>query len=229
MFKLVRGEFMAKKKMSIGILGLGKYGMALAEALVSNGKEVACLDRDENKVKKALEYTDFAYVTEELSTANLLEMGFDQCETIVICIGEHMDSAIFATINALALKNVKVITMSNTDEMGRVLEKLGAEVVYPYKDSVEKLAKKLSSTNVLDFIALSDNIEICEVKIPKAYLNKAIRDTDIRLKYGLNIIAIRHDAENIELRIDPEYVLKDSDTLIVLGESKFLRKFESRQ
>lgn len=220
---------MAKKKMSIGILGLGKYGMALAEALVSNGKEVACLDRDENKVKKALEYTDFAYVTEELSTANLLEMGFDQCETIVICIGEHMDSAIFATINALALKNVKVITMSNTDEMGRVLEKLGAEVVYPYKDSVEKLAKKLSSTNVLDFIALSDNIEICEVKIPKAYLNKAIRDTDIRLKYGLNIIAIRHDAENIELRIDPEYVLKDSDTLIVLGESKFLRKFESRQ
>ncbi len=220
---------MAKKKMSIGILGLGKYGLALVESLVSNGKEVACLDRDENKVKKALEYTDFAYVTEELSTANLLEMGFDQCETIVICIGEHMDSAIFATINALALKNVKVITMSNTDEMGRVLEKLGAEVVYPYKDSVEKLAKKLSSTNVLDFIALSDNIEICEVKIPKAYLNKAIRDTDIRLKYGLNIIAIRHDAENIELRIDPEYVLKDSDTLIVLGESKFLRKFESRQ
>lgn len=220
---------MAKKKMSIGILGLGKYGMALVEALVSNGKEVACLDRDENKVKKALEYTDFAYVTEELSTANLLEMGFDQCETIVICIGEHMDSAIFATINALALKNVKVITMSNTDEMGRVLEKLGAEVVYPYKDSVEKLAKKLSSTNVLDFIALSDNIEICEVKIPKAYLNKAIRDTDIRLKYGLNIIAIRHSAENIDLRIDPEYVLKESDTLIVLGESKFLRKFESKQ
>ncbi len=220
---------MAKKKMSIGILGLGKYGMALVEALVSNDKEVACLDRDENKVKKALEYTDFAYVTEELSTANLLEMGFDQCETIVICIGEHMDSAIFATINALALKNVKVITMSNTDEMGRVLEKLGAEVVYPYKDSVEKLAKKLSSTNVLDFIALSDNIEICEVKIPKAYLNKAIRDTDIRLKYGLNIIAIRHSAENIDLRIDPEYVLKESDTLIVLGESKFLRKFESKQ
>lgn len=215
--------------MSIGILGLGKYGMALVEALVSNDKEVACLDRDENKVKKALEYTDFAYVTEELSTANLLEMGFDQCETIVICIGEHMDSAIFATINALALKNVKVITMSNTDEMGRVLEKLGAEVVYPYKDSVEKLAKKLSSTNVLDFIALSDNIEICEVKIPKAYLNKAIRDTDIRLKYGLNIIAIRHSAENIDLRIDPEYVLKESDTLIVLGESKFLRKFESKQ
>lgn len=219
---------MAKKKISIGIVGLGKYGMALAEALVKAGKEVVCVDKDEAKVKKALEFTDFAYVSEDLSTSTFEDMGFQACSTIVVCIGEHMDTAIFATLSALSLKTVKVISMSNTDDLGLVLEKLGAEVVYPYKDSVDRLTKRLVSGNILDFISLNDELEICEVKVPKSYLNNAIRDTNIRQKFGLNIIAIKND-NKIIARIEPEYVLKEGDTLIVLGEKVNIRKFEARR
>ena len=138
-----------------------------------------------------------------------------------------MDTAIFATLNALSLGVNKVIAMSNTEEMGLVLEKLGAEVIYPYKDSADRLAKRILSNNVLDFISLNDEVEICEVKIPKSYIGTSIKDTDIRKKYGINIIAIEQD-DKIITRIEPDYILKDTDTLVVLGEKKFLRKFEGK-
>ena len=132
---------MAKKSSSIGIIGLGKFGMCLANELVLSGKEIVCIDKD-------------AFVCEEITKANLEETGFKECSAIVICIGEHMDTAIFATLNALSLGANKVIAMSNTEEMGLVLEKLGAEVIYPYKDSADRLAKRILSNNVLDLMKL---------------------------------------------------------------------------
>ncbi len=218
----------SSKNETIGIIGLGKFGMCLANELVHFGKEIICIDKDELKVQNALDFCQYAFVSEDLSTKTLEETGFKECDTIVVCIGEHMDTAIFATLNALNLGVKKVIAMSNTEEMGLVLEKLGAEVIYPYKDSADRLAKRILSNNVMDFISLNDEIEISEVKIPKEYIGKAIIDTDIRKKYGLNIIAIEQ-GDKIETRIDPQYVLKETDMLVVLGEKTFLRKFESKR
>ncbi len=219
---------MKNKKATIGIIGLGKFGMCLALELVQSGKNIVCIDKEEIKVKKALEFCDYAFVSEDLSKNTLEETGFKECETIVVCIGEHMDTAIFATLNALALGVNKVIAMSNTEEQGLVLEKLGAEVIYPYKDSSDKLAKRILSNNVLDFISLNDEVEILEVKVPNKYIGKSILDTNIRQNYGLNIIALeRADVDKIETRIDPKYIFKEGDCIVVIGEKKSLRKFES--
>ena len=162
---------MATKKGTIGIVGLGKFGMQLAEELVENGRKIVCIDKDEKKVKKALELTDYAFVSEDLSKETFEETGFKQCETIVICIGEHLDTAILATLNALSLGVKKVVAMSVTDETGQILEKLGAEVIYPFKDSADHLAKKILTHNILDFISLNDEIEIAEIKVPKRSKN----------------------------------------------------------
>lgn len=218
---------MAKKKQTVGIIGLGKFGMCLANELVQNGKNIVCIDKDESKVKKVLEICDYAFVSEDLSKSTLEETGFKECDVIVTCIGEHMDTAIFATLNALSLGVSKVIALSNTDEQGLVLEKLGAEVIYPYKDSADRLAKRILSNNVVDFIALNDEIEICEVKIPKKYIGIPIKDTDIRKKYGINIIAIETGGK-ITTLIEPTYILTEDDALVVLGEKKNLRKFENK-
>lgn len=218
---------MAKKKQTIGIIGLGKFGMCLAEELVANGKNIVCIDKDESKVKKAYEICDYAFVSSDLSKDTLEDTGFKECDVIVICIGEHLDTAIFATINALSLGVNKVIALSNTDEQGMVLEKLGAEVIYPYRDSADRLAKRILSNNLVDFIALNEEIEICEVKLPKKYIGISIKDCDMRKKYGINIIAIKKD-EEINTFIDPNYILCKDDTLVVLGIKKNLRKFEQK-
>ena len=214
---------MGKKKQTVGIIGLGKFGMYLANELVENGKNIVCIDKDEAKVKKVLEICDYAFVSEDLSKRTLEDTGFKECDVIVTCIGEHLDTAIFATINALSLGVSRVIALSNTDEQGLVLEKLGAEVIYPYRDSADRLAKRILSNNIVDIIALNEEIEICEVKIPKKYIGMAIKDTDIRKKYGLNIIAIEQN-DVINTNFEPEYVLNKEDSLVVLGEKKNLRK-----
>jgi len=214
-----------KNKEAIGIVGLGKFGMDLAKRLYLAGKSIICIDKEENKVKKASEFSDYVYVGEDLSKKTFEDIGFGECETIVICIGEHMDTAIFATLNALSLGVEKVFAIATSQDQGLVLEKLGAQVIYPYEDSSEKLAKRILSNNVLDFISLSDDIEIIEVKIPQKYVNVSVLESKIRQEYGINIIALETD-DKIETRIDPSYIFKEGDCIVIIGEIKSLRKFE---
>ncbi len=216
-----------KNKGCIGIIGLGKFGYSLVGQLKGSGKSVICIDKDENKVKKVLDIVDAAFVCEEISLKTLEDLGFKECDTIVVCIGEHLDVAIFATLNSLNLGVNNVIAISNTQEQGIVLEKLGAEVVYPYKDSADRLAKKILNNNFLDFISLSDDVEIIQVKIPKSYIGKSILEIDIRKKYGINIIAIETNGRIIT-RIEPTYKLTEQDALVVIGEKDQILKFEKK-
>lgn len=219
---------MKSKTGSIGIIGLGKFGMYLANELIKANREIICVDKDDLKVQKALDFCQYAFVSEDLSTKTLQELGFKECDIIVVCIGEHMDTAIFATLNALNLGVRKVIAMSNTEEQGVVLEKLGAEVIYPYKDSSDKLAKKILTNDVMEFISLNDEIEITEVKIPKSLINKTVLESNIRQKFFLNIIAIEQK-DKIITNINPHYVLQEDDKLVVIGQKKDVRKFEIKR
>ena len=216
---------MNSNKGTIGIIGLGKYGLYLAEELAKQGKSLLCIDKNESKVKKVSNICETCFVCEDLSQKSLEEMGFKECETIIVCISEQLDVAILATLNCINLNINKVIALSNSEEQGFVLEKLGAEVIYPYKDSVNYLVKKISNNNFLDFIALSDTVEILEIKVPRAYVGKKIVDTEIRQKFGLNIIAI--DKKNqIITSIDPNYVFEKDDAIVVIGSKDDLIKFQ---
>ena len=213
------------KKSTIGIIGLGRFGMSLAIELSSKGKNVICLDKDEKKVKEVLNYTDYAYVSEDLSKETLEELGFKECDTIVVCIGEKSDISILTTLNAISLGVDKVIAKAGNEDQGKVLERLGAEVVYPDKDSADRLAKKILSHNIMDFISLNENIEIVEIAIPKRYIGVKLLDSDIRKKYNLNIVAIERD-DNIDINISPNHVFKENDAIVVVGNTNNIAEFE---
>lgn len=212
-------------KASIGIIGLGRFGMSLAIELASKGKSVICIDKEEKKVKEVLNYTDYAYVSEDLTKETLEELGFKECDTVVVCIGEKIDVSILTTLNVISLGVKKVIAKAGSEEQGRVLERLGAEVIYPDKDSADRLAKRILSHNILDFISLSENIEIVEINIPKRYVGVKLQDSDIRKKYNLNIVAIEKDDE-IDINISPSYVFKDTDAIVVIGNTDNIAEFE---
>ncbi len=212
-------------KGSIGIIGLGKFGLYLANELSKTGKSLICIDKDENKVKKVLDFVDAAFVSEDLSIKTLEETGFKECDTIIITISEHLDVAIFATLNCINLNVNKVIALSNSEEQGIVLEKLGAEVIYPYKDSVNYLVKKISNNNFLDFIALSDDVEIVQIKIPRSFVGKSLIESDIRHAYELNVIAIEKN-KNIITNINPNYIFEKDDAIVVIGQKDALTKFQ---
>ena len=122
-----------KKQMAAtyGVIGLGRFGTALATTLAKAGKEVIVIDRVEGKVKEMRQYTDYAFVVDELTETALRETGIQNCDVVIVCIGEKVDVSILTTMSVLGMGVPRVISKAISQEQGAVLRRLGAEVVYP--------------------------------------------------------------------------------------------------
>ena len=202
-----------KRGTAYGVIGLGRFGTALAIALSQAGKEVIAVDRSEEKIKNIRRYTDYAFVAENLG------------DVAIMCIGEKVDVSILTTMSALELGVPHVIAKATSEEQGAVLKKLGAEVVYPERDMALRLGKKLISDNFLDFVSLSNNIEIRQIPVGKNLIGKSVQESEIRRKYQLNIIALENNSEtNIEIM--PDYRFKHNDIIVVIGKTENMDKFE---
>ncbi len=210
---------------SFGIIGLGRFGMALAVTLANAGKEVIVIDKDEAKVKEMRQYTDYAFVSDNLSMETLKEIGIQNCDVVVVCIGEKIDVSILTTMCVIELGVPRVISKALSNEQGAVLRKLGAEVVYPEKDMALRLGKKLVSNNFLEYISLDNSVEIRQIKIPDKYAGQTIEEIGIRKKYGLNIIAIEN-GNNTTIEVTPDYRLKYEDIIVVIGKVHNIDNFE---
>lgn len=220
---------MAKKRKKsdklYAIVGLGRFGFALAEELAAKGCDVMVIDRDRNMVDAASDFTDNAFVIDELTRENLEETGIAEADVAVICIGDKIDVSILTTLTVIRLGVPKVIAKATSREQGEVLEMLGAEVVYPERDMALRLAGKLISPNILEYISLSDKIDIMEIKLSEKVEGKTVLDLNLRSRYGLNIIARRH-GETISTDILPGMILHASDSITVIGKTASIRKFE---
>ena len=208
-----------------GVIGLGRFGTALAIALAQAGKEVIAIDRSEEKIKNIRRYTDYAFVAENLSMETLKEIGIQNCDVAIICIGEKVDVSILTTMSAIELGVPHVIAKATSEEQGAVLKKIGAEVVYPERDMALRLGKKLVSDNFLDFVSLSNSVEIRQIPVGKMLIGKSVQESDIRRKYKLNIIAIENENQtNIEIL--PDYHFQTGDIIVVIGKTENMDKFE---
>ena len=215
-----------KKNGAIGIIGLGRFGMALAQRLCELGKEVLAVDESEAKIKEIRNYTEYAFVVDNFTKETLQEAGIQNCEVVVVCISEKIDVSILTTLNVVSLGVPKVIAKSVSYEQGCVLEKLGAEVVYPERDMALRVAKRIVAANVLDYLSLNGGIEISEIKILDKWVNKSIGQLDIRKQYNLNIIAIEQ-GNNIVTEISTQYKFSKDDIIIVIGKKESIEEFEN--
>ena len=134
-----------KGKTTYGIIGLGKFGYALAETLAASGAELIALDQDEEIVLNARDLTENAYVAHSLDKKTLMETGIQNCDIGIVCIGEHLEASILATLNLISLGVPRVISNASSAEHGEILKKLGAEVVFPEHDMALQLAGQLEA------------------------------------------------------------------------------------
>ena len=155
-----------KERDIFGIIGLGRFGSALAIELASAGTDLLVIDRDEEKVRELRDYTENAYVVKNLDKKALTETGVQNCDVAVVCIGEHMDTSILTTLNLVSLGIPTVIAKATSIAHGEILEKLGAEVVYPERDMAIRLAHRLEASKMLDYIQLSEKLNISKLIIP---------------------------------------------------------------
>ena len=217
---------MARKQseeLSYGIIGLGRFGSALAYTLAEAGKEIMVLDCNEEKVRQIRGVTEHAYVVKDLQKETLRETGIQNCDIVVVCIGDKVDISILTTLNVINLGVPQVIAKANSPEQGEILEKIGAQVVYPEKDMAVRLAKRLISKRIFNLFELEQNIDISELKMTSKIAGKTVVQAQLRNLYGVIIIAISRNGW-ITTDIKPEYVLDQDDTIVVIGDRDKIKR-----
>ena len=179
---------------SFVVIGLGLFGSSVARQLCALGAEVLAIDIHPELVQQISSDVTSAVVADARDADVLRALGAHECDGAVVAIGDDLAGSVLATMNLKEL-GVKHIVCKAHDEVHRkVLQKLGADkVVIPEKEVADKLARSLTSHNVLDFIELSNDYGIVEISAPKAWIGKSLKDLNIRAKLGVNVIAIpRH-------------------------------------
>lgn len=212
-----------KEKNTYGIIGLGRFGQALALELAQADADLIVLDRDEEKIRDFREYTESAYVVKGLDKKTLIETGMQNCDIAIICIGEHLDTSILTTLNLVSLGIPQVIAKATSVEHGEILEKLGADVVYPERDIAIRLAHRLEASRVLDYIQLSEKLNISKLMAPERIVGKSVMEANLRGRFGVNIIAIEN-GKNINESVMPDYIFNAGDILFVSGSRECLNR-----
>lgn len=218
--------FRRKKSDAItyGIVGLGRFGYALAMELAAFGADIMVMDSDEDKVRAMREYTEDAYVVKSHDKKTLSETGIQNCDIAIVCMGEKMDTSILNTLTLVSLGIPKVIAKASSAEHGEILERLGAEVVYPERDMALRLAHRLESSSVLDFVQLSEKVNISKIIVPDSIADKTVLAVDFRGRFGINIIAIENHS-GVQQKINPGYKFQKGDILYVSGDKPSLSHF----
>lgn len=212
------------EKLTYGIVGLGRFGYALAMELAQTNQELIVIDDNEEKIRELREVTENAYVVKALDKKTLMDTGIQNCDVAVVCIGEHMDTSILTTLNLVSMKIPTVISKATSAEHGIILEKLGAEVVYPERDMAIRLANRLETARVLDFVQLSEKINVSKMEVSQKLIGETVLALNLRSAFGLNIIAIENDGAVMEI-INPDYVFRKNDILFLAGSKEGLMKF----
>ena len=208
------------------VIGLGRFGGSIVRELRELETDVLAIDVDEERVN---EFADIATETVICNTTDetvLKNLGLRNFDNVIVAIGDNIQSSILTTLLLKDLGVKKVTVKAQSDYHARVLDKIGADVVvHPERDMGRRIAHRLVSSSVLDYLELSDEHSIVEIYATEKLSGQSLLDLDIRAEYGVSVIAIKRGADII-VSPDPTVNIKETDVLIVIGKDNDLNRFE---
>jgi len=212
------------------VIGIGRFGKAVAERLYELGHEVLAVDTDEDTIQKVSEKVTHA-VTADATDENVLRsLGVRNFDVGVVAIGSDIQSSIIVTLMLKEMGVGYIVAKAQNDTHAKVLLKIGADrVVFPERDMGERVAHNLIGTNILEYIELSEEHSIIEFAALQSWIGKDLRDLNLRAKYGVTVVAMRNRNEesiNVSPKADTE--IREGDILIVVGSNDDLRKLERK-
>lgn len=210
----------------VGIIGAGRFGMALAQSLAESGTEVLLLERNGALVQRALEVVSESVQGDATSARILEEAGFAECDVAVVAIGSNIEASTLALANCKDLGIPLVYAKASSELHGKILLKLGADqVIYPDRDSAHRLAHTIMSGGAFDLLEVSEGCSIAEIDVPDSCTDKTLAQADLRKKTGVTVLCIRRLDENPKrpravLIPGPNDQIHADDKLIVFGTRK---------
>ena len=209
---------------SILLVGTNRFGFLLARQFHELGHQVMAVDKDEERINSVLPYVTDAQIGDSTNEAFLRSLGVSSYDVCIVTIGSDFQSSLETTSLLKELGGKLVVSRADRDVQAKFLLRNGAdEVINPEKQIAEWAAIRYASDHILDYIKLDDTHAIYEVSVPPEWAGKRIGQIDIRKRYGINIMAVKEPGR-MDLSVTPETVLSGSNTMLILGDRKAVRK-----
>jgi trk system potassium uptake protein TrkA len=219
-------------KRTFAVIGLGRFGSAMATTLSQLGHEVIGIDGDEDRVSSLADQVSHTVRLDATDDRALRAAGIQDVDVAVVSIGENIESSLLVVTLVQELGIQNIVAKAVTPLHGRILEKLGVKrVVFPEREMAVRVAHSLVIPNVIDYIELSGDFSIVEVPAPAEFFGKTLREIGLRARFGLTTIAIKHvsrtgDGTTTNIAPGPDDVVQAGDILSLLGSNERLGQLD---
>ncbi len=208
------------------VIGLGRFGISVAENLQRMGFDVLAIDESEERVNAVASLVTHTAIADSLNEKALRSLGIRNFDVVVVAIGQDIQASILTTLHLKELGCKHVVVKAQNEIHGKVLEKIGADhVVFPERDMGARVAHYLVANNILDYLELSPEYSLLECRSPEKLVGKSLSQLNLRVNMGINVVAIKRSAS-----IDPspggETVIQRDDILVVIGRNTDLHSLE---
>ena len=205
------------------VIGMGRFGSEVARRLCELGCEVLAVDSRQELIQPMSDLVTQAVVADARDKEVLRSLGVKDFDCAVVAIGGSLADSVLATMNLKELGVGHIVCKAHDDTHRQVLMKLGADqVVIPEQENALRLARSLSSFNVLDYIELSDDYGIIDVAAPGSWVGKTLKQLNVRAELGVNILAIKQGGK-INVSPAADYAIGQGDVMVVLGDTAALK------
>ena len=212
------------KDKSFAVIGLGQFGMTLAQTLAESNCDVLAIDDKEENIQEVADKVTYAVKADVREPGVLKSLGVQDVDVAVIAVAENMEASIIATMQAKELGVPFVLAKAMNSLQGRILSKIGAdEVIYPEQSMGLRVARNLMSSGFVDIFELSSEFSMAEFRVPSEWVGKSLAELKIREKYHVNIISAKR-GESVDVNLKPDEPLKDGSSLIAIGKNEDLNR-----
>ncbi|WP_100011105.1 potassium channel family protein [Lentibacillus sediminis] len=213
-------------KQEFAVIGLGRFGGSICRELSMEGMQVLAIDNDEEKVNEFKNIASHAVIADSTDETALKEIGIKNIDHVIVAIGENIQASILTAVILTDLDIKRITVKAQNDYHQKILNKIGIdEVVHPERDMGRRIAHHIISNNILDYLELSDEHSIVEVKAGRKMAGRTLIDLNIRANYGCNVVAIRR-GDQMNVSPNAYDTLNENDVLIVIGADKDINRFE---
>ncbi len=213
-------------KKSFAVIGMGRFGQSVVEELIRQDVDVLVIDKDPERIAKMSKIATHAVTLDTTDIQALKEVGINSIDHVVVAIGKELQSSILTTLILKDLGVDKVTVKVQDANHAKVVEKLGAdEIIQPEQQSGKRLASKIVSDNVLDYIDLNESHSFIVVNATAKIIGSTIINLDVRNRFKINVVAMRRDGDIIIPNADS--VIENADQLLLIGSNADLTKFNN--
>lgn len=217
------------KKEPVVVIGLGRFGTALALELLDSGTEVLGIDNRPNVVQSLASHLPHVVVADSTEVEALNQLGVSEFVHAVVAIGTDVQASILTTSLLVELEIPDIWSKAISDQHGKILRRIGAHhVVYPEYEMGERVAHLLSG-RLLDYFEIDKDYAVIKTKPPRDLVGLPLSETWMRSRYGVTIVAVKSEAQLGGRRdfthVTPDTVLMYGDEILALGRLRDIERF----